>query len=336
MDWTSFFKLMEKGSLGLLQEPLTYSVNTVEFRGILGPFLTDILARLVVYDGLLLDTSVQETFQNHLSTEAVRIIPVQFEERTYKDASKTTANALLALVRKGVLTQKELNTDQFFFGDLKSYTDAIEKRFHTLGGLLADSNRSIPRVLFYLELSRHLGLQVFLSYEKRNLLRDLGKAVWDDAFSIVSGEINRTVMQQQLTSESEMETKLQTPPLVDLIIRRAVAQKTSIEQSIVAIRNMEGAQQFRDKLAEIEKYAMQGDDASKLKIKKLVKRLLVAAQTWSEAADPDVTRMCQANVTKLPYVGAWLEALGIGPIEIPLKFRNRRSYVQFVSEWYRI
>jgi len=42
----------------------------MRFREMLGSFLVDIIARLVVYDGLLLDTVAEQTFQNPLSAEA--------------------------------------------------------------------------------------------------------------------------------------------------------------------------------------------------------------------------------------------------------------------------
>jgi hypothetical protein len=58
-----------------------------------------------------------------------------------------------------------------------------------------------------------------------------------------------------------------------------------------------------------------------------------AADTWAAAADPEVSWLWQAKVTKLPWVGALLEALGLEVPAVPVKL-SHRSYVQFVSEWY--
>jgi hypothetical protein len=129
------------------------------------------------------------------------------------------------------------------------------------------------------------------------------------------------------------EVRLKTPPLVDLIIRRAFERKISLEQSIIEVRNMEGAQQFRDLLAQVQELMMLGDQAAMLKVQKILAPLVKAATTWSTAADPKVGWMWQARAGKLPWIGALLEALGIEAPALPVKLRHR-SYVQFVSEWY--
>ena len=147
-------------------------------REALSPLLIDMIQRLVVYDGFFLDTAAQETFDNPLSADAVKVIPVEFETRIYDDATETTLKPLQALSGIGTDLTKELEIDDVFFGDLKQYTDQIYRRgFHSLGAGIGDSNRSVPRVIFYLELSRHLGLQIFLSYEKRTLLKELHRVL---------------------------------------------------------------------------------------------------------------------------------------------------------------
>jgi hypothetical protein len=177
MDWSSFFRLTDQQSVTILRQRLTFPGDTARFREMLSPFLVDIMQRLVVYDGFLLDIAAQETFHNPFSTEAVKIAPVRFETNIYEGATLTTVESLKALHQTGADLTQELETDDFFFGDLKRYTDEICRRgFHSLGGGIADSNRSVPRVIFYLELSRHAGLQIFLSYEKRNLLKQLHDA----------------------------------------------------------------------------------------------------------------------------------------------------------------
>jgi len=76
------------------------------------------------------------------------------------------------------------------------------------------------------------------------------------------------------------------------------------------------------------------DDASaSLEVRKLLAPLVKAAETWSAAADAKVTWLWQAKVSKLPWIGAFLEALGIEAPTLPIRVRHR-SYVQFVSEWY--
>jgi hypothetical protein len=91
------------------------------------------MARLVVYDSLFLDTAAQERFRNPLSAEALRIAPLEFEPRVYTDAAVTTLGSLSALTKSGVNIHRELDIDNFFFGDLKSYTDQISRGFHGLG-----------------------------------------------------------------------------------------------------------------------------------------------------------------------------------------------------------
>jgi hypothetical protein len=333
MDWSSFLKLTEPQSVSTLRQELTYAGDAARFREMLDPFLIDIVQRLVVYDGFLLDTAAQETFRNPLSAEAVRIAPVAFEQEIYQDATRTTLESLRALEKIDADLTKKFDIDALFFADLKRYTDEIYRGFHTLGGSIADSNQSVPRAIFYLELSRHLGLQMFLSYEKRNLLRDLKKLLWQDAFTVVSKNIDSVMKKSARFADETSDLSVQTPPLIDLIIRRAFDRKISLEKSIIEVRNLEGAHQFRDLLAKVQQLLMIGDAAAALDVRKLLTPLLKAAETWSTAADPRVRWMWQAKVSKLPWVGAFLEALGIEAPALPIKFRNR-SYIQFVSEWY--
>ena len=333
MDWSSFFKLTEPQSVTILRQRLSFPGDPAAFRETLGPFLMDLLARLVVYDGLLLDIKGHENFKNPLSEEAVRIAPVGFEREIYQRATERTLRSLNALQSTGANLTAQLENNTFFYGDIKRYADEVFGSFHELGSI-ADSNRSVPRVIFYLELSRHLGLQLFLSYEKRDLLRELEKLLWKDAFSVVANTID-TAMQQAQPVLDENEIRLQTPALVDLIIRRAFQHKISLEQSIIEVRNMQGAQEFRDLLAEVEQLMMLGDHAAMLRVQKLLAPLVKAANTWSMAADSEVRWRWQARVNKLPWIGDLLEALGIDAPAIPIKGKHR-SYVQFVSEWYNV
>jgi len=334
MDWSSFFRLTDQQSVTILRQRLTFPGDTARFREMLSPFLVDIMQRLVVYDGFLLDIAAQETFHNPFSTEAVKIAPVRFETNIYEGATLTTVESLKALHQTGTDLTQELETDDFFFGDLKRYTDEIYRRgFHSLGGGIADSNRSVPRVIFYLELSRHAGLQIFLSYEKRNLLKQLRKLLWRDAFLVVSQKVDSAIKKPEAPELDANDIILSTPPLVDLIIRRAFARKISLEQSIIEVRNLEGAQQFRDLLAQLEHLLMVDDASASLEVRKLLAPLVKAAETWSAAADAKVTWLWQAKVSKLPWIGAFLEALGIEAPTLPIRVRHR-SYVQFVSEWY--
>ena len=129
------------------------------------------------------------------------------------------------------------------------------------------------------------------------------------------------------------DVRMQTPAVVDLVIRRAFDRKISLEQSIVEVRNLEGAQQFRDLLAQVQRLLMVGDASAMLKVGRILAPLVKAAETWSTAADPRVRWMWQAKVSKLPWIGAVVEALGIDAPAIPIK-GTHRSYLQFVSEWY--
>jgi hypothetical protein len=334
MDWSSFFKLTDKASIDLLKVRLTTPGDPMRLREALGPFLTDILARLVVYDGLLLDAATEETFQNPLSSEAARIVQIRFESDIYQTAADSVFRFLTALKRTSADLAPLFNSDALFFGDLKSYTDRVARGFHGLGSTIGDSNLSAPRALFYLELSRQIGLQLFLSYEKRDLLKNLGKMLWGDAFAIVAGVVDKTVMKDHTAETAIQDVRLQTPAVVDLVIRRAFDRKLTLEESIIEVRNLEGAQQFRELLAKIQSLMMIGDKASMLRVDKLLAPLLKAAKTWSEAADPRVRLLWNANVSKLPWIGPYLEAIGIKTPALPIKTRFK-SYVQFVSEWYK-
>jgi hypothetical protein len=157
--------------------------------------------------------------------------------------------------------------------------------------------------------------------------------LWKDAFSVVSNAVDSTMQKAQPQAADANEVRLQTPPLVDLIIRRAFERKVSLEESIIEVRNMQGAQQFRDLLAQVQQLMMLGDRAAMLKVQRLIAPLIKAANTWSQAADPKVGWMWQARVSKLPWIGAFLEAVGVEVPALPVRLRHR-SYVQFVSEWY--
>ena len=334
MDWSSFSKLTDRTSVDLLRQKLTFPGDPMMMRESLGAHLIDLIARLVVYDGLLLDTAAARPsfFNNPLSSDAVKIAQVQFEREIYEQAAKTTFQYLRTVKERKINGVDISELEDLFYGDFKRYVDQISRGVHGLGSLIADSNRSVPRALFYLELSRHAGLQLFLSYEKRNLLNDLERLLWQDAFSLVSDSVNAAVVKSQTTDH---DIRLETPPVVDLVIRRAFKRKISLEESIIEVRNLEGAQQFRDLLAQIQRLLMLGDAAPKLKINKLLQPLLKAANTWSLAADPEVRWLWQAKINKLPKIGAFLEALGIEIPALPVKVPFH-SYVQFVSEWYKV
>lgn len=329
MDWSSFFKLTEPQSVMILQQRLTSPGDPVRFRENLTPFLIDIIARLVVYDALLLDINVQETFLNPLSAEAVRIAPIQFDAAVYRSAADTTFQCLHSLRNTTVKMDpyQLLEVDDFFLGDLDQSLP-----YYPGGQTIVNGKRSVTRAIFYLELSRHLGLQLFLSYEKRDLLMKLQKLFWQDAFSVVSTTIDSAMKKNQPIA-LENDVRMQTPPVVDLVIRRALDRKISLEQSIIEVRNVQGAQQFRDLLAQVQRLMMVGDAAAMLKVNHILAPLLKAANTWSTAADPGVRWMWQARVSKLPWIGALLETLGVEVPEIAVK-GSYGSYVQFVSEWY--
>jgi hypothetical protein len=334
MDWSSFFKLTDPQSITILRQKMQFAGDPALIRESISPFLLDLIARLVVYDALILDTAVQETFRNPLSREAVSIVPVRFETSVYETASETTVKSLAALQSRGANLRQQLESDDFFFGDLKSYADQVSRGIYGLGSAIADSNKSVARVIFYLELSRNVGLQMFLSYEKRDLLKRLHTLLWQDAFAIVSKTLDSTVLKNLPVVPETEDTRMQTPSVVDLVIRHALNRKISLEESIIAVRNLDGAQDFRDLLAQVQRLLMLGDHASILKINQLLAPLVKAAQTWAAAADPDVTKLLAAKFSKLPWIGNLLEALGLGEAVIPIKVPYR-GYLQFVSEWYR-
>jgi hypothetical protein len=334
MDWSSFFKLADVQSVQILRQKLTSPGDPAVVREALGPFLLDLIARLVVYDALLLDTAVHEIFSNPLSCEAVNIIPAAFETDIYKNAAETTIRSLAALQSRGANLTEVLDADEFFFGDLKSYADQVSRGCYSLSGGIADSNRSVPRVIFYLELSRQTGLQMFLSYPKRHLLTKLHKLLWQDAFSIVSQTVDSTVKKRLAVSADTEDQRLQTPPVIDLVIRRALDRKISLEQSIIEVRQLDGAQEFRDLLAKVQRLLMLADGASMLKVNHLLAPLIRAARTWSTAADSNVSALLHAKFSKLPWIGQLLEALCLSEVIVPMKVPYR-SYLQFVSEWYK-
>jgi hypothetical protein len=335
MDWSSFFKLTEKSSVDLLRQKLTAPGDPMLLREALGPFLVDLIARLVVYDGLLLDTAAGQPFFNPLSSEAVRIAQVQFEPNIYQVAANTSFEYLRTVEEHRGKQATVSDNEALFYSDFKRYVDQISRGFPRIGGGgLADSNQGVPRAIFYLELSRQLGLQLFLSYEKRDLLKQLEKLIWKDAFSLVSTAVDAAIMKSQAIGAEYSDVRLQTPAVVDLVIGRAFDRKISLEQSIIEVRNLEGAQQFRDLLSRIQHLMMVGDKASTLEVNKILAPLLKAANTWSIAADPRVRWLWKAKIGKLPKIGEFLELFGLEVPAIPIK-GHFRSYVQFVSEWYK-
>ncbi len=334
MDWSSFSKLTDPQSVTILRQKMQFAGDPALVRESISPFLLDLIARLVVYDALILDTAARDTFHNPLSREAVSIVPVKFETRVYEAASETTRKSLDALLGRGANIRRQLESDDVFFDDLKSYTDQVSRGIHGLGSAIADSNKSVARVIFYLELSRNVGLHMFLSYEKRDLLKRLHKLLWEDAFAIVSKTLDATVLKNLPVVPAVQDTRLQTPTVVDLVIRHALNRKISLEESIITVRNFDGAQEFRDLLAQVQRYLMLGDLASILKINQLLEPLVKAAKTWSASADPAVSKLVTAKFSKLPWIGSIIDALGLGQAVIPLQVPYR-GYLQFVSEWYR-
>jgi hypothetical protein len=152
-------------------------------------------------------------------------------------------------------------------------------------------------------------LQLFLGCEKRDLLRALEKLLWKDASSVVSNAVDSTMQKALPVPADDNEVRLQTPPLVDLIIRLTFQRRISLEESMIEVRNMEGAQQFRDLLAQVQQLMMLGDRAAMIEVKHLIAPLIRVANKWS--ADPKIGLMWQARVSKLPWIGDFLDAVGI-------------------------
>jgi len=91
------------------------------------------------------------------------------------------------------------------------------------------------------------------------------------------------------------------------------------------VRNLEGAQAFRDYLAQIQQLLLLGDNAAMLAIERQLSPLRKAAEQWATTADPTVSHLLPALFTRLPWIGALLDALGLGEHHVSFRSRNVRT-----------
>jgi len=94
MDWSSFVQLTKPTSIALLRRPLHSAGEAAKLRDELGPELVDLIARLTVYDAIILDSAVAEICPNPLGREVAPLIPVAFPSSVYEDASSATLRSL--------------------------------------------------------------------------------------------------------------------------------------------------------------------------------------------------------------------------------------------------
>ena len=231
------------------------------------------------------------------------------------------------------------------------FWSASDKRLHEYMGQSGGAERlvasaastggdTLSRALFYLEFGRHLGDVPVLGPGKRRWLQIIGKSMESSLHSVIAKKFDGTVLSQLSAElpEAFATTKLQTPPIAELVLKKAIAEGLTLLESATHIRATPEATDYRGMLSELRGHLEHGRSGM-FAAQKTLGGLNKIAESWSTCSDTRVGvthRHRTISFEKLPYIGELLKAVGMSKFEIRDRILDAPpGYLAFISSWYR-
>jgi hypothetical protein len=168
----------------------------------------------------------------------------------------------------------------------------------------------------------------------------IGHHMESSLHEVIAKRFDSKVFAELSTHLTEPFTKvsLQTPPVAELVLKKAITEGLTVLESAKRVRATAEATDYRSLLSELQGHLGRGRSGM-LEAQKALVGLDKIAESWSAHNDT------QANLTfrprtisfeKLPIIGELLKAAGMSKIEIRDRILDAPpGYLAFISSWYR-
>ena len=206
--------------------------------------------------------------------------------------------------------------------------------------LASTGGDTLCRVLFYLEFGKHISDVPLLGPGKRRWLEIIGKGLELSLHEVISKMFDKTVLAPLLAQMPKAfgSTKLQTPPIAELILKKGIAEGLTLLEAAILIRDTQIAVDYRGMLSELRSHLRRGRSGM-LEAQKALVGLDKIAESWASYNDPTIGVSRQPRTIsfeKVPVIGELLKAADMSKLEIrDLILERPPGYLAFLSSWYR-
>lgn len=266
----------------------------------------DVLSRVVVYDYLVVDYNALESLSIGETLLPNLIHKTEIPESLYRESWRD--------VKAGYYLQEHFpsrfDENKWFDHNDKHWMDRVCS-LNYVGGI-ANSQESVARAFFYLDVARSARVPLLLSPSKADNLESIEKEVIPELFKKFQERIDAALMARVnaifSADAKENAVVIHEPPLVDWIIRNAEAKGLSLADSALALRETKEAIAFRVWLKEIQADFSSGDRARILRAFQKAIKAHEYIKEWTQEANPQfgLTKVKRTlKLGKIPVVG-WL------------------------------
>lgn len=224
--------------------------------------------------------------------------------------------------------------------NLHDYMYRSELAMKLVASAASTGGDTLSRVLFYLEFGRHLGDVPLLGPGKRKWLQIIGKSMESSLHEVILRKFDDTVL-ADITAQlpkAFAAVKLKTPPVAELVLKKAIAEGLTLLESATRIRETPEATDYRGLLRELRGHLNRGRSGM-LKAQSALIGLDKIAASWAQHNDTQAAvtyRPRTISFEKLPYIGELLKAADMSKAEIRDRILDAPpGYLAFISSWYR-
>ena len=310
---------------------------------------------IVIFDSLIVDKNAYEKYllDNAIEKEFPENIKhfIEFHEITidiYQTVLKKTMKYIDILKSSGKESklyqlfkfQYMQAYDPFWITEDKEYIDHYGYNFdHKDHSWLADSNNSLGRAIFYLELSSIFNAPILLSEEKKDWLEIIGNAVRPNIHERLVKFVDIEIKKIATSFLEEYHNQIDLPvsPIIELIIMKSLKSHSPFSETILEMRENPSVKDYRNYLDLLNESFAKGNRGL-IEIGTILKPLKNAISQWVEHLDLDLelTRKLRTfKIEKLPYIGDLLSFFNLSDIHIKNYLLNQRpGYLTFIASWY--
>jgi len=307
-----------------------------------------LLEHLVLFDLILFDKHAATVAGATISRDLSSFIKaVDVPTVVYQKASKAVDEVKKKLIDK--LTQPQIESlikpsplgggDPFWSGGEKRLHDRFEEEnIRGIPRSLANTNDSLGRALFYLEVSRALRTPCSLSGGKSLWLSTIRETilptVHEKIAQLIDNEIKKAVGELIAAGPD-----LPCGPVAEMVLRDSIFKKEPLSATAIRIREEDtDAKDYRQLLAELRMEIDKGRFGWK-RVGEIMKQLKRVAEIWSSSQDfrLEVSRKKRTlKLDKLPLIGDLLSFASMDEVEIRDVLLNKPpGYLAFIAKWYQ-
>ncbi len=204
---------------------------------------------------------------------------------------------------------------------------------------LANSNNTLGRAIFYLEVSSVFNTAIYFSSEKANWLEVIGSAIkptiHERLVKFVDKEIKKALPNFLNNLPLEIETPV--PPIVELIIKTAKKNRCRFSDAAIAVREMGSAKDYRKFITKLNSSLSKGRGGF-IETAEIIKDLKLAISEWVNYLDLDLEltrRRRRIKIEKLPFIGKLLAFCNLTDVEVKDYILSPApGYLAFIASWY--